>query len=138
MDTMSPYLSNLTVYDYDSASNLDRSSPDPDATIVKLHTMGTESFRSIKGSYYRGAAGFLLVYDVTSRRSWLADVSILGGNKIDLCEGDDAREWAVPREMAELFPKEESIIMQGLKCFLVALVLAVIPASVSTPLSDTV
>ncbi|KAJ6538076.1 hypothetical protein B0H19DRAFT_912962, partial [Mycena capillaripes] len=41
---------------------------------------GTESFRSITRSYYRGAAGCLLVYEVTSRRpfdnvrTWLADV----------------------------------------------------------------
>jgi len=74
-----------------------------DGKIVKLQcwdTAGTESFRSITRSYYRGAAGCLLVYDVTSRRSflnartWLADVRehadphltcILVGNKVDLC-----------------------------------------------------
>ncbi|KAF8630766.1 hypothetical protein AX15_002736 [Amanita polypyramis BW_CC] len=72
--------------------------------IVKLQcwdTAGTESFRSITRSYYRGAAGCLLVYDVTSRKSflnartWLADVRehadpnvtcILVGNKVDLVE----------------------------------------------------
>ncbi|KAH9052538.1 ras-domain-containing protein [Lactarius vividus] len=40
--------------------------------VVKLQcwdTAGTESFRSITRSYYRGAAGCLLVYDVTSRPS---------------------------------------------------------------------
>ncbi|KAK6983976.1 ras-domain-containing protein [Favolaschia claudopus] len=80
--------------------------PDPEGTVVKLQcwdTAGTESFRSITRSYYRGAAGCLLVYDITSRRSfdnvrtWLADVRahadahvscILVGNKSDLCEGE--------------------------------------------------
>jgi len=75
--------------------------------IVKLQcwdTAGTESFRSITRSYYRGAAGCLLVYDVTSRKSflnvrtWLADVRehadphvtcILVGNKVDLVEEPD-------------------------------------------------
>ncbi|KAJ7861391.1 hypothetical protein B0H14DRAFT_3445315 [Mycena olivaceomarginata] len=52
--------------------------PGPEATVVKLQC--SESFRSITWSYYRGAAGCLLVYDVTSRRSfdsvrtWLVDV----------------------------------------------------------------
>ncbi|KAJ7580753.1 ras-domain-containing protein [Mycena floridula] len=75
-------------------------------TVVKLQcwdTAGTESFRSITRSYYRGAAGCLLVYDVTSRRSflnarsWLKDVRqhadphlacILVGNKVDLVQED--------------------------------------------------
>eukprot|EP01088_Endostelium_zonatum_P002348 TRINITY_DN12888_c0_g1_i1.p1 TRINITY_DN12888_c0_g1~~TRINITY_DN12888_c0_g1_i1.p1 ORF type:complete len:212 (-),score=34.21 TRINITY_DN12888_c0_g1_i1:100-735(-) len=62
-------------------------------------TAGQERFRSVTRSYYRGAAGALLVYDVTSRDSynhvseWLADaknlaspnlVIILVGNKSDL------------------------------------------------------
>ncbi|KIP08858.1 hypothetical protein PHLGIDRAFT_103664 [Phlebiopsis gigantea 11061_1 CR5-6] len=75
--------------------------------VVKLQcwdTAGTESFRSITRSYYRGAAGCLLVYDVTSRqsfvsaRSWLQDVRehadphltcILVGNKVDLCSDEE-------------------------------------------------
>jgi Ras-related protein Rab-2A len=112
-------------------------------------TAGTESFRSITRSYYRGAAGCLLVYDVTSRtspslrvpslcgtdtptetgfmnvRSWLADVRqhadphlscILVGNKVDLCEADDAdtspsrRHRQVPREEAERWAKEEGLL----------------------------
>ncbi|KAF9462745.1 P-loop containing nucleoside triphosphate hydrolase protein [Collybia nuda] len=97
--------------------------------IVKLQcwdTAGTESFRSITRSYYRGAAGCLLVYDVTSRksftntRSWLADVRehadphltcILVGNKVDLCEGDlNGRRREVPTEEAELWAKEEGLL----------------------------
>lgn len=37
--------------------------------LIGWDTAGTESFRSITRSYYRGAAGCLLVYDVTSRQS---------------------------------------------------------------------
>lgn len=62
-------------------------------------TAGQESFRSITRSYYRGAAGALLVYDVTRRETftsltdWLKDCSEYGnpdvsitlvGNKADL------------------------------------------------------
>ncbi|KAJ7268957.1 ras-domain-containing protein [Mycena rebaudengoi] len=99
----------------------------PDNTIVKLQcwdTAGTESFRSLTRSYYRGAAGCLLVYDVTSRRSfenvrmWLGDVRehadkavscILVGNKRDLCEGDDTKRQ-VPTEDAERFAQEEGLL----------------------------
>ncbi len=71
---------------------------------VKLQiwdTAGQERFRSVTRSYYRGAAGALLVYDVASRDSfnalanWLTDartlaspaiVILLVGNKKDLDE----------------------------------------------------
>merc|ERR1711874_118615 len=74
---------------------------------VKLQiwdTAGQERFRSVTRSYYRGAAGALLVYDITSRESfnalsnWLTDartlaspaiVILLVGNKEDL---EDERE----------------------------------------------
>ena len=44
-----------------------------------MRPFGQESFRSITRSYYRGAAGALLVYDITRREtfnhlaSWLED-----------------------------------------------------------------
>jgi len=53
-----------------------------DNNQVKLQiwdTAGQEKFRSITRSYYRGAAGALLVYDITRREtfehlaSWLED-----------------------------------------------------------------
>lgn len=62
-------------------------------------TSGQESFRSITRSYYRGAAGALLVYDITRRqtflklKSWLLEAKSNGnpsmvvmviGNKSDL------------------------------------------------------
>jgi Ras-related protein Rab-2A len=62
-------------------------------------TAGQESFRSITRSYYRGAAGALLVYDITRRETfnhlarWLEEarqnannqmVIMLIGNKSDL------------------------------------------------------
>lgn len=74
---------------------------------VKLQiwdTAGQERFRSVTRSYYRGAAGALLVYDASSRDSfnalanWLNDartlaspniVILLVGNKKDL---EEARE----------------------------------------------
>lgn len=69
---------------------------------VKLQvwdTAGQERFRSVTRSYYRGAAGALLVYDISSRETynaltnWLTDartlaspniVIVLVGNKKDL------------------------------------------------------
>jgi len=73
-----------------------------DQKQIKLQiwdTAGQESFRSITRSYYRGAAGALLVYDITRRdtfnhlTTWLDDarqhsssnmVIMLIGNKSDL------------------------------------------------------
>lgn len=90
---------------------------------VKLQiwdTAGQESFRSITRSYYRGAAGALLVFDVTRRStfdsvaSWLQDAKdnsnmamtvLLIGNKVDL---DSQRE--VSRDEAEKFAKTHDLM----------------------------
>ncbi|KAJ9552149.1 hypothetical protein OSB04_016194 [Centaurea solstitialis] len=81
---------------------------------------GQESFRSITRSYYRGAAGALLVYDITRREtfnhlaSWLEDARqhananmtvMLIGNKCDL-----AHRRAVSTEEGEQFAKENGLI----------------------------
>lgn len=83
-------------------------------------TAGQESFRSITRSYYRGAAGALLVYDITRRETfnhlarWLEEarqnangsmVIMLVGNKGDL---DHKRQ--VSKEEGEKFAKENGLI----------------------------
>ncbi|XP_040579690.1 ras-related protein Rab-2 [Lepeophtheirus salmonis] len=83
-------------------------------------TAGQEAFRSITRSYYRGAAGALLVYDITRRdtfnhlTTWLEDarqhsnsnmVIMLIGNKSDLEAKRD-----VKREEGEAFAREHGLI----------------------------
>uniref|UniRef100_G1LI78 RAB2A, member RAS onco family n=1 Tax=Ailuropoda melanoleuca TaxID=9646 RepID=G1LI78_AILME len=85
-----------------------------------LNMAGQESFRSITRSYYRGAAGALLVYDITRRdtfnhlTTWLEDarqhsnsnmVIMLIGNKSDL---ESRRE--VKKEEGEAFAREHGLI----------------------------
>lgn len=95
---------------------------DIDGERVKLQiwdTAGQESFRSIARSYYRDAAGALLVFDVTRRETfnhlerWLTEarqfstqnISItLVGNKSDL-----VKRRVVPREDAEAFAEENGL-----------------------------
>lgn len=75
-----------------------------DAKNVKLQiwdTAGQERFRTITSSYYRGAQGILIVYDVTDRdsfesvKNWMTEVDkyaqdhvirVLIGNKCDMME----------------------------------------------------
>jgi Ras-related protein Rab-2A len=88
-------------------------------------TAGQESFKSITRSYYHGAYGALLVYDITSRdsfkylRGWLEDIHqnaggelviMLVGNKADL---EESRQ--VTWEEGEQFAKEN-----GIDCFVEA------------------
>jgi len=94
-----------------------------DGKQIKLQiwdTAGQESFRSITRSYYRGAAGALLVYDITRRETfnhlgvWLSEARqhansnmtiMLIGNKSDL---DHRRQ--VSYEEGAKFAKENDLI----------------------------
>jgi Ras-related protein Rab-4B len=83
-------------------------------------TAGQERFRSVTRSYYRGAAGALLVYDIASREtfthsaSWLRDArtlagmdvsTVLIGNKLDL-----RLEREVPFLEAARFAQENDLM----------------------------
>jgi len=83
---------------------------------VKLQiwdTAGQERFKNITASYYRGAAGIMVVYDVTDQvtfnntKTWLGEIDryacqsvnkIICGNKIDL-----SAKRVVPTETAKEF-----------------------------------
>jgi len=94
-----------------------------DSRQIKLQiwdTAGQESFRSITRSYYRGAAGALLVYDITRRETfnhltrWLEEARqnsnsnmaiMLIGNKSDL-----EHRRAVSTKEGEQFAQENGLI----------------------------
>jgi small GTP-binding protein len=93
-----------------------------DGKIVKLQiwdTAGQERYRNLTTSYYRGALGALLVYDITERKTftalerWLKEVKegadpnafiLLAGNKTDL---ENLR--AVRQKEAIAFAEKHSI-----------------------------
>jgi len=93
-----------------------------DGKRIKLQiwdTAGQERFRTITTSYFRGAQGILLVYDVTDRnsfisiRNWVAQIQmhadvnvnkILIGNK---CDVQDHR--AISHEEGDVLAKEYNI-----------------------------
>lgn len=97
---------------------------------VKLQiwdTAGQERFRSVTRSYYRGAAGALLVYDIASRDSfnsltnWLTDarnlaspsiVIVMVGNKKDL---ESHRE--VSFQEASQFAKDNNLLFLECSAF---------------------
>ncbi|KAF2878283.1 P-loop containing nucleoside triphosphate hydrolase protein [Massariosphaeria phaeospora] len=95
-------------------------------------TAGQETYKSITRSYFRGASGALLVFDISRRNtflsvtSWLHDlrqiaeegiIVVLVGNKSDLAPAstvsDDQKESnkrSVTKEEAELWCKENGVM----------------------------
>ena len=89
------------------------------AKVQIWDTAGQERFRSITTSYFAGAMGLVLCYDVTNRRSfenvqyWMSKVAkmadlgvdvILVGNKIDLRDG---AQQAAPESSEAVIPTAE-------------------------------
>ncbi|KAL6996366.1 WD40 repeat protein [Sarracenia purpurea var. burkii] len=93
-----------------------------DGKTIKLQiwdTAGQERFRTITSSYYRGAHGIIIVYDVTDQESfnnvkqWLSEIDryagenvnkLLVGNKCDLTANK-----VVSSEIAKAFADESGI-----------------------------
>lgn len=83
--------------------------------------LGQERFKTITTSYYRGAHGLIIVYDITSMESfnsikkWLVDVErfasptvlkLIVGNKSDL-----AARRAVDYKIAKVFPLRDLLVL---------------------------
>jgi len=95
---------------------------DLDTKTIKLQiwdTAGQERFRTITSSYYRGAHGIIIVYDITDKesfdnvRQWLFEIDryasesvckLLVGNKSDL-----TNKRAVEYEQAKAFADELNV-----------------------------
>ena len=92
-------------------------------------TAGQETYKSVTRSYFRGASGALLVFDITRRSTfeavtgWLHDlkqiaeegiVIVLVGNKLDLADHttnlDGGNKRAVTRQEAEDWCQREGLV----------------------------
>ncbi|KAI4191243.1 MAG: hypothetical protein LQ346_004796 [Caloplaca aetnensis] len=114
-----------------SSTATNGSSPEVDTGAgrkrIKLQlwdTAGTERFRSVSRSYYRGAAGALLVYDLSSRDTFLGLptflndaralaspnlVVLLAANKLDLTSEGRARYDTTPQTPFSISSRQSTI-----------------------------
>ena len=87
-------------------------------------TAGQETYKSVTRSYFRGASGALLVFDISRRPTfehvidWLNDLSqiaepnivvVLVGNKSDLAAGEESKR-EVTAEEAEAWAKSNGVL----------------------------
>jgi len=87
-------------------------------------TAGQETYKSVTRSYFRGASGALLVFDISRRPTfehaidWLNDlrqiaepdiVVVLVGNKSDLAQGDENKR-EVTRQEAEAWARKNGVL----------------------------
>ena len=93
-----------------------------DGKEIKLQiwdTAGQERFHKITTAYYRGAMGIILVYDITSSKSfdsilhWIRNIKEHANNDVEIvllgnnCEMEDKRE--ITKERGENLAKEYSL-----------------------------
>jgi len=104
------------------------------AKLAIWDTAGQERFRTLTPSYYRGAQGVILVYDVANRNSftrleaWLNEldtfstkhdiIKMVVGNKIDLPNRDVSREEGLKfaRKHHALFIEASAKTKEGVQC----------------------
>ncbi|EAY94265.1 hypothetical protein OsI_16035 [Oryza sativa Indica Group] len=94
------------------------------ATALAWDTAGQERFRTITSSYYRGAHGITIVYDITDMESfnnvkeWMSEIDkyandivckLLVGNKCDLAESRVVETAAAQKIWEPGSPGEEGI-----------------------------
>uniref|UniRef100_A0A8C0GU69 RAB2A, member RAS onco family n=1 Tax=Chelonoidis abingdonii TaxID=106734 RepID=A0A8C0GU69_CHEAB len=91
-----------------------------DGKQIKLQiwdTAGQESFRSITRSYYRGAAGALLVYDITRRdtfnhlTTWLEDARQHSNSNMVIMLIGNKRHLLIQQKKSMRKSKKESLIL---------------------------
>ncbi|KAG9232495.1 P-loop containing nucleoside triphosphate hydrolase protein [Amylocarpus encephaloides] len=117
-----------------SAADISNGLPEPRRAEVQAEqkhmklslwdTAGQETYKSVTRSYFRGASGALLVFDISRRptfshvQDWLNDlrqiaepdiVVVLVGNKSDLAAGDENKR-EITKEEAEEWAKRNGVL----------------------------